>query len=70
MLSAVEALKYKQEPELMEIMKKAAAGLLETQLVNGYIGNYTVDNQIIQQYFLGLKCSISGYIRFYEISDY
>src|SRR5690554_2580643 len=37
MLSAVEAWKYTYDSELMDMMKGAVAGLLETQTPDGYI---------------------------------
>lgn len=46
MLSAVAAYKYKPEPELLNSMKNAVAGILETQLPNGYIGNYATESQL------------------------
>ncbi len=69
MLSAVEAWKYNQDPELIRIMKNAVSGLLETQLENGYIGNYAPESQLTQWDIWGRKYSILGLIRYYEISN-
>lgn len=69
MLSTVAAYKYKQDPELMQIMKDAVAGLLATQLENGYIGNYPPKNQLTAWDIWGRKYSMLGLIRYYEISD-
>jgi len=69
MLSAVEAWKFKQDPELMTIMKKAVSGLLATQLENGYIGNYSPENQLTAWDIWGRKYSMLGLIRYYEISN-
>lgn len=69
MLSAVEAWKYNQDPELMAIMKTAVSGLLETQLENGYIGNYAPENQLTAWDIWGRKYSMLGLIRYYEISN-
>ncbi|MCK3685797.1 beta-L-arabinofuranosidase domain-containing protein [Maribellus sp. YY47] len=68
MLSAVAAWKYTQDEELMNIMKTAVDGLLETQLENGYIGNYAPESQLTQWDIWGRKYSMLGLIRYYEIS--
>ncbi len=69
MLSAVAAWKYTQDPELMKTMKHAVDGLLETQLENGYIGNYSPQAQCTQWDIWGRKYSMLGLIRYYEISN-
>lgn len=69
MLSAVEAWKYNRDPELMNIMKNAVAGLLETQLPSGYIGNYGPENQLTAWDIWGRKYSMLGLIRYFEISN-
>jgi uncharacterized protein len=69
MLSAVEAWKYTQDPELMSIIKTAVSGLLETQLENGYIGNYAPESQLTAWDIWGRKYSMLGLIRYYEISN-
>jgi DUF1680 family protein len=69
MLSAVEAWKYTQDPELMKIMQNAVKGLLVTQLDNGYIGNYAPETQLTAWDIWGRKYSMLGLIRFYEITD-
>jgi hypothetical protein len=68
MLSAVAAYKYTQDPELYKIMQDAVKGLLETQLPNGYIGNYAPKSQLEQWDIWGRKYSMLGLIRYYEIS--
>ncbi|NQU54578.1 MAG: glycoside hydrolase family 127 protein, partial [Bacteroidetes bacterium] len=47
----------------------AVEGLLETQLPNGYIGNYTPESQLTQWDIWGRKYSMLGLIRYYEISN-
>ena len=69
MLSAVAAWKYNREDELMETMAYAVKGLLETQLENGYIGNYGPENQLTAWDIWGRKYSMLGLIRYFEISD-
>jgi DUF1680 family protein len=61
MLSAVEAWKYNQDPELMTIMENAVSGLLVTQLENGYIGNYAPESQFTVWDILGQKYSGVSY---------
>ena len=68
MLSAVDAWKYKQDAELMKTMQMAVAGLLETQLENGYIGNYAPEAQLTQWDIWGRKYSMLGLIRYFEIT--
>jgi DUF1680 family protein len=69
MLSAVEAWKYNQDPELMTIMENAVSDLLKTQLENGYIGNYAPESQFTVWDIWGQKYSMLGLIRYYEISN-
>ena len=45
-LSAIAAYKYNSDPELLLIIKNAVEDLIETQLPNGYIGNYPPENQL------------------------
>ena len=68
MLSAVDAWKYTQDAELMKTMQTAVASLLETQLENGYIGNYAPEAQLTQWDIWGRKYSMLGLIRYFEIS--
>ena len=68
MLSAVEAWKYTRDPELMKTMQTAVGGLLQTQLENGYIGNYAHESQLAQWDIWGRKYSMLGLIRYFEIS--
>lgn len=67
-LSAVEAWKYTRDPELMKTMQTAVGGLLQTQLENGYIGNYAPESQLAQWDIWGRKYSMLGLIRYFEIS--
>ena len=68
MLSAVGAYQYTKDPQLMEKMKYATAGLLATQMKDGYIGNYGQENQLTSWDIWGRKYSMLGLIKFYEIS--
>ena len=68
MLSAVAAYKYTRDTELMKIMDGAVVGLLETQLPNGYIGNYPPENQLTAWDIWGRKYSMLGLNRYFEIT--
>ena len=68
MLSAVDAWKYKHDGQLMKTMQTAVASLLETQLENGYIGNYAPGSQLEHWDIWGRKYSMLGLIRYFEIS--
>ncbi len=69
MLSAVDAWKYTNDAGLMKTMQAAVAGLLKTQLENGYIGNYAPEAQLAQWDIWGRKYTMLGLIRYFEISD-
>lgn len=69
MLSAVEAWKYTHDSELMDMMKGAVAGLLETQTPDGYIGNYAPENQLAHWDIWGRKYSMLGLMSYYEITN-
>lgn len=68
MLSATAAYRYKPDEALMEKMQYAVQGLLDTQLSNGYIGNYGPENQLTRWDIWGRKYSMLGLIRYFEIS--
>lgn len=69
MLSAVGAYEYTHDSELMNKMKYAVNGLLETQLKDGYIGNYGQETQLTGWDIWGRKYSMLGLIKYYEISN-
>jgi DUF1680 family protein len=68
MLSAVAAYRYNKDEALLEKIKYAVEGLMDTQLKNGYIGNYGPDDQLKGWDIWGRKYSMLGLIRYYEIS--
>ena len=68
-LSAIAAYKYNSDPELLLIIKNAVEDLIETQLPNGYIGNYPPENQLTAWDIWGRKYSMLGLIRYFEISN-
>ena len=52
---AIASYRYNQDPELYQIIKNAAESLMETQLPNGYIGNYAPEYQLQQWDVWGRK---------------
>ena len=66
--SAVLAYKYKPTTELLEVLKKAAYGLIETQTSDGYIGNYAPESRLKAWDIWGRKYVMLGLIAFYDIS--
>ena len=66
--SAALAYKYKPTTELLEVLKKAAYGLIETQTSDGYIGNYAPESHLKAWDIWGRKYVILGLIAFYDIS--
>ena len=68
MLGAVASWEYTHDPELMEMMDQAVINLLETQLPDGYIGNYPLENQLTNWDIWGRKYSMLGLLRYHDIS--
>ncbi len=68
MLGAVAAWEYTHDPELMKIMDQAVINLIETQLPNGYIGNYPPENQLTNWDIWGRKYTLLGLLRYHDIS--
>ena len=66
--SAIGAYNYNHDPELLEIIKHAVTGILETQMPNGYIGNYS-DSAALQQWDIwGRKYTLLGLIAYYDLT--
>lgn len=68
MLGAVAAWEYSHDTELMEHMSKSVAGIIETQLPNGYIGNYSAENQLSNWDIWGRKYVMLGLLRYHDIT--
>ncbi len=68
MLGAVASWEYTHDPELMEMMDQAVINLLETQLPDGYIGNYPPEYQLTNWDIWGRKYSMLGLLRYHDIS--
>lgn len=68
MLGAVASWEYTHDPELMEMMDQAVIKLLETQLPDGYIGNYPPEHQLTNWDIWGRKYSMLGLLRYHDIT--
>lgn len=66
--AAVLAYQYHPEPALKEKLDKAVAGLLATQLPDGYIGNYAPDKHLQQWDIWGRKYCLLGLISYYRLT--
>ncbi len=68
MLGAVAAWEYSHDAELMDHMSKSVSSIIETQLPNGYIGNYPVENQLTNWDIWGRKYVLLGLLRYHDIT--
>lgn len=69
MLGAVAAWEYTHDAELMGHMSKSVTSMIETQLTNGYIGNYPVENQLTNWDIWGRKYVLLGLLRYHDITQ-
>ena len=69
MLGAVAAWKYTHDAELMDHMSKSVSSIIDTQLPNGYIGNYPVENQLTNWDIWGRKYVLLGLLRYHDITN-
>lgn len=65
---AIASYRYNRDPELFEIIRKSVDSLLQTQLPNGYIGNYSDEAQLQQWDIWGRKYSALGLIAYADLS--
>lgn len=67
--SAIAAYHYNHDPELLRIIEGAVEGLLETQMPDGYIGNYS-DEAALQHWDIwGRKYTLLGLIAYYDLTS-
>ena len=66
--SAVLAYKYRPEPALENVLKKAVDDLITTQTSDGYIGNYKPENHLEQWDIWGRKYTMLGLLDYYELT--
>jgi hypothetical protein len=69
MLGAVAAWEYTHDTELMEHMSNSVTSIIKTQLPNGYIGNYPVENQLTNWDIWGRKYVLLGLLRYHDITQ-
>ncbi len=69
MLGAVAAWEYTHDDELMNHMSKSVKSIIETQLPNGYIGNYSAENQLTNWDIWGRKYVLLGLLRYHDITQ-
>jgi DUF1680 family protein len=65
---AIGSYKYNKDPELYQIIKNAAEGLMATQTPDGYIGNYAPEAQLAQWDVWGRKYVMLGLVAWYDLS--
>jgi len=69
MLGAVAAWEYSHDAELLEHISISVKSIIETQLSNGYIGNYTAENQLTNWDIWGRKYVMLGLLRYHDITN-
>ncbi len=69
MLGAVAAWEYTHDKELMNHMSKSVKSIIETQLSNGYIGNYSDETQLTNWDIWGRKYVLLGLLRYHDITE-
>lgn len=65
---AIASYRYNHDSELYEIIKNSVASLMETQLPDGYIGNYAPEYQLEEWDIWGRKYTSLGLIAWYDLS--
>lgn len=68
MLGAIASYQYTRDPKLYDKIAYAANGLLQTQMSDGYIGNYSEEAQLEQWDIWGRKYSLLGLLGYYDLS--
>jgi DUF1680 family protein len=68
MLGAVAAWEYTHDKSLLKHMNESVKSIIETQLPNGYIGNYTDAAQLTNWDIWGRKYVLLGLLRYHDIT--
>ncbi|MFV0417352.1 MAG: glycoside hydrolase family 127 protein [Dysgonomonas sp.] len=68
MLAAVLSYQYTRDPILMDSIRSGVNKLLDSQLANGYIGNYSPEAQLQQWDVWGRKYSMLGLLAYYDLT--
>jgi DUF1680 family protein len=66
--SAIAAYDYNHDPEMLVIIQKAVKELLDTQMPDGYIGNYSETAQLQQWDIWGRKYTLLGLLAYYDLT--
>ncbi|MCF6224302.1 MAG: glycoside hydrolase family 127 protein [Flavobacteriaceae bacterium] len=68
MLGAVAAWEYTHDEQLMKHMSESVTSMIETQLSNGYIGNYSPEYELKSWDIWGRKYVLLGLLRYHDIT--
>lgn len=68
MLGAVLSYRYTKDPVLLDSITYGVKGLLDSQLPNGYIGNYSEESQLQQWDVWGRKYTLLGLLAYYDLT--
>lgn len=68
LLGAVLSYRYNHDPILLDSIQKGVVGLVDSQSLDGYIGNYSPDAQLQQWDIWGRKYSMLGLLSYYDLT--
>nr|WP_285827074.1 family 43 glycosylhydrolase [Bacteroides acidifaciens] len=68
MLGATASYRYTADPELLQIIKDAASDFMETQQLDGYIGNYKQEDRLTNWDIWGRKYSSLALLEYYRLT--
>ncbi|MGJ7031860.1 beta-L-arabinofuranosidase domain-containing protein [Niabella hirudinis] len=69
MMAAVLAYQYQPDPQLKIKIDAAVAGLIATQTVDGYIGNYSAQARLKQWDIWGMKYCLLGLLEYFDLTN-
>ena len=64
---AIASYRYKKDPALYQQIKSSVDEMIQTQMPDGYIGNYAPEAQLPQLDIWGRKYTTPGLLAFYEL---
>lgn len=67
--SAVQAYKYRPQPNLEKVLNSAVTALIATQTADGYIGNYKEESHLAQWDIWGRKYTMLGLLDYYRLTQ-
>lgn len=68
-LGAVVAWEYEHDAEFMKHMSTSVSSLIKTQQPDGYIGNYSTENQLRSWDIWGRKYVLLGLLQYHDITN-